>query len=217
VSNGKITLGSQVTLSWGSIDGKPDLATVDYVNGEIEWVLDNMPPQYIPPAYIKSTYIDAVKILSPTIAAGTFYGARYYNLKNTPSATVNPIGDAYLTMNTNGFLILHSDSYDANVFALGSGQYLPDSDVYQRGCNIWSYDRNWLGFNAEQNKTYPKGVWDFSVAEVIGINAGGSGGFTDYTTLGNYQNANSLHANLTYVTTPIGRLTLTQFVQQLIG
>lgn len=39
--------------------------------------------------------------------------------------------------------------------------------------NFCTYGHNWLGYNAFQNKAYPKGTWDFSSCNVIGLPTGG--------------------------------------------
>lgn len=42
--------------------------------------------------------------------------------------------------------------------------------------NLYAYGVNYIGYNRNSNKTFPKGEWDFSSCTVTNLNGGGSGG-----------------------------------------
>lgn len=45
------------------------------------------------------------------------------------------------------------------------------SDPTTKTVNLYAYGKNYLGYSGEQEKTYPKGKWDFSSATVTGLSA----------------------------------------------
>lgn len=105
------------------------------------------------PGYIKSTYIDAVTVRSPTIEGGEIKGGRYYN--NTGSAYLEVGGSA---------------QGDLSMWGSGSNRVF---QVYDEigSMVISGYGVDILRASGADGKTYARGSWDFSGADVTGLTA----------------------------------------------
>ena len=131
--------------------------------------LSDIPPAYTPPNYIKSSYIDMTKILSPIIGAGAFYGAKYYNLTNAPSATVNPTGDMYMEMygvgSYKGWRVQNES---------GGGWFGTVLDAYVSGASarLNLGGQEFLRYDpiTSPTKVWAIGSWDFQHATVYNLN-----------------------------------------------
>lgn len=78
----KIDDNGYVTINGGSIS----FSAVDGLQDKLDTLEDSIPTL---PSYIKSTYIGATEIRSPTIKAGEFYGAEYYDTNEVAKLTLN--------------------------------------------------------------------------------------------------------------------------------
>ena len=108
------------------------------------------------PSYIKNTYIDSVRVLSPTIEGGQVKGGRYYN--NTGSAYMEIGGSAQ------GDLVL---------WGSGTNRVFVVEDLVG-STNFAAYGQEFLvvsGYGLGERAT-PKGTWDFSGADVVGLSGG---------------------------------------------
>lgn len=157
-SNG-ITLQSGA-ISWGSISNKPndlvsqgDLADVATSGRYSD--LSGKPTIPTLPSYIQSTYISQTEIRSPTIQAGNFYGASYYNSEGTAHLEVGSTSGGY------GDLALYNDS---GSIIFGVGDAATEVEFYSRG-------HLWLIYNVANSTTYPRGKWDFGSADVSGLSS----------------------------------------------
>lgn len=117
------------------------------------------------PDYIHNTYISSTEIRSPTIKAGEFYGATYYNLA----------GDYWMEMSERGewgAFRLYNDVYSTTVpyfsiydaWSAGSITLIAVGAPFLRVTNDMANNANVI----------PQGAWDFSDADVIGLSGSGS-------------------------------------------
>lgn len=115
-SNGNVSLGSNATIQWAAIDNAPDIPTL--------------------PSYIKSTKITSTTIESPTIRAGTFYGAAYcdtdgyYRMQLTGGITGGALELTNTTISTSVFKIeeeAYGESVDVMLFLGGKSLFYTNS------------------------------------------------------------------------------------------
>ena len=97
---------------------------------------------------------------------------------------VNGLGceKIYQKGNPNGaYMKINSSFGDFGVYGASAGEETAPTDpacvfgmhVSDAGViNFYSYGMNFMGYNARQRKFYPKNVWDFSSADVIGLPEG---------------------------------------------
>ncbi len=90
INNGRVSMGSGVSVSWDSVTSKPTIPTL--------------------PSYIKSTYIDSATVQSPTIAGGTITGGSIIGGTITGSTVQTAASGARIVMNSNGITSFSSSN-----------------------------------------------------------------------------------------------------------
>ena len=143
---GAITFGDLSSSVQGDIN-----EALNTANDAYDLAYDNQLP-----VYIKNTYIDSTQIMSPTITGGTItggyiYGGRYYNLS----------GEAYLEVGGSEF-------GDLSLWGSGNNPVFTVEDGVG-GISLSTYRHTFLSVNSINGWATPSGTWNFSNANVTGL------------------------------------------------
>lgn len=116
------------------------------------------------PSYIKSTYIDGTSVTAPVLRGGIVSGAKFSNLAQTSWLEVGKDTDGIDNDAFSMVLFNNRNGDDSSIFGVYDGDF---------GYTSFSgkLDHSFLTVDALEATTYPKGTWDFSDANVTGLNA----------------------------------------------
>lgn len=118
-----------------------------------------------------------VKISGDLITSGTISAERIDTDNLSCTRLYSPISDAY-------YAKVYSNVGDFGLYSKFAADNASVSDtncvwgIYNNvdAVNFYCYGKNYLGYNRNVNKVYPKGEWDFGSCTVSNLNGGGSGG-----------------------------------------
>ena len=118
---------------------------------------------FINAEYIKTGTLNADRIDTDTISATRLYAKGYKSGYYAKMAS-----------NVGDFGVYKSSASSSANPASGDCVWgIYNSDVTTQVVNMYAYGTNYLGYNKSQDKTYPKGVWDFTSCTPIGLSTSG--------------------------------------------
>ena len=118
-----------------------------------------------------------VKVSGDLITSGTISAERIDTKNLSCTRLYSPISDAY-------YAKVYSQTGDFGLYSKSAADSAGVSDtncvwgIYNNvdAVNFYTYGKNYLGYNRNSKKVFPKGEWDFGSCTVSNLNGGGSGG-----------------------------------------
>lgn len=118
-----------------------------------------------------------VKVSGDLITSGTISAERIDTKNLSCTRLYSPISDAY-------YAKVYSKTGDFGLYSKSAADSAGVSDtncvwgIYNNvdAVNFYTYGKNYLGYNRNSKKVFPKGEWDFGSCTVSNLNGGGSGG-----------------------------------------
>lgn len=144
-----VIMGPDATISWSQVTGTPSIPTL--------------------PSYIKSTYIDETNVISPNITGGVITGALFKTA----------VDGERLEMDSDG-IVSFDDNDNKEGLAIENGEWgYSELNFYQNGMVVGVLMNDSLGRMYLSGKSdvmliisdvYAEGDWDFTLANISGLN-----------------------------------------------